>query len=112
VTTPYTTSLTLLSDLSASISIHIPLSATNQASYHELFSGWKLTVQIYDGWPWTACNRGQQSLYLIYQQCSATTHLQNYLDVPVTWQNVLLVLFHVRRTLTVFCETPSYMSEK
>ena len=34
----------------------------------------EIDSEIYDGWLWTAHNWRQQSLYLMYQKCSATIH--------------------------------------
>ena len=98
-----------------------PLSATNRVShskisvsspsYLSLMVPWmEVDSAIYDGRPWTACNRGQQSLYLIYQKCSATPNSQHTpaFSFPPNFLFVISLqhfLQHSKPSVTLSCWT-------
>jgi len=111
VTTLYTTLLTLLTYLTAIVSMQIPflslflvlggrltllgsrpLSAANGVSHSKIYvsnpsylsltvSRMKVDSEIYDRWLWTVHNWGLQSFYLMYQKCLAALSHRNTLNL-------------------------------
>ena len=52
---------------------HSKFSVSNPSYLSRTFPWMEVDSGNYDGWLWTARNWGQQSLYLMYQKCSATS---------------------------------------